>query len=216
MKTEKVIFDLDGTLLDTSLGIFESIIYAINKLNFPSLSKELFPTFIGPPLKYSFMRCLGCDEESAIQLMEAYREHYREGALLNAKPYDGIFDLCSQLKRRKIKMGVATSKPQLFSERILRHFGFDKYLDDIYGADLAGTLSKADLIRLCVGSLNPNTYIMVGDTESDAKGARECGVPFVAVSYGFGKPDKMEEYPMLGIADTPYEVLRIIEESEGK
>ena len=214
MKT--MIFDLDGTLLDTSLGIMESIRYASAKLGYPELPMEQLLTFIGPPLTDSFMRCYGCDKEKADLLTAAYREHYREGALLNAKPYDGILDVCRQLKERGLRLAVATSKPQMFSEQILHHFGFDGYMTEIHGADLEGRLSKTDLIRLCVGNSDPSDCIMVGDTEHDARGAMEASVPFIGVSYGFGNLKEMKQYPMIGVAKAPSDILRIIQESEDR
>ena len=76
-----VIFDLDGTLLDTSPGIMESVRYAAEKLGYPELNAAQLRSFIGPPLTDSFQRCYGCGEDEAWRLTAAYREHYREGAL---------------------------------------------------------------------------------------------------------------------------------------
>ena len=202
---KRIIFDLDGTLLDTSPGILESVRYAAEIMGYPELPMEKLYTFIGPPLRDSFMRCYGCDRAEAEGLTAEYRKHYREGALLNAKPYDGILELCEALRGAGYQLSVATSKPQVFAEQILHHFGFDKYMDQICGADLEGKLTKADLIRRCIGDRNPSACIMVGDTEYDAKGAQEAGISFIGVRYGFGNLDEM--YPM---ADTPLDVLRII------
>ena len=209
-----VIFDLDGTLLDTSPGITESVRYAAEKLGYPALSEDQLLSFIGPPLKDSFMRCYGSGESQAEALTAAYREHYREGALLNAKPYAGIPELLTELERRGIYSAVATSKPQVFSEQILRHFGLDRLFRVIHGADLEGKLKKADLIRLSVAdtAVSYDQCVMVGDTEHDAKGAKDTGVPFIGVSYGFGNPDEMLRYPCIGFADKPMDVLRILEE----
>ena len=209
-----VIFDLDGTLLDTSPGILECVRYASEKLGYPELPHEKLLTFIGPPLKDSFMRCYGCDEAEAERLTATYREHYRKGALLNAIPYNGILELCETLKAAGVQLAVATSKPQAFSEQVLRHFGFDRYLDVIFGADMAGHLSKADLIRQCVGDKDPSACVMVGDTDYDAIGAQEANVPFLAVSYGFGNKEKMLSYPHIGIAEKPMDIIEILADHE--
>ena len=207
---ECVIFDLDGTLVDTSPGIMESVRFAAEKHNYPHLTDNQLRTFIGPPLTGSFMRCYGCNDEEVKKLTDAYREHYREGALLNAKPYDRIFELCTELEKHGYRLAVATSKPQAFSERILYHFGFAFPI--ICGADLEGKLKKADLIRLCVTKAGADRAFMIGDTEHDARGAREAGVPFIAVSYGFGNPDEMMRYPHIGVAGSPMDVLQILKE----
>ena len=211
-----VIFDLDGTLLNTSPGIMESVRYAAEKLGYPPLTEEQLLSFIGPPLKDSFVRCYDCAMPQAEELTAAYREHYREGALLNAKPYDKIRELLTELERRNICSAVATSKPQAFSEQILRHFDLSRFFRVIHGSDLEGKLKKSDLIRLCAedtGALY-NQCVMIGDTEHDARGANDAGVPFIGVSYGFGNRDNMLRYPYIGLADMPMDVLRILDERE--
>lgn len=215
MQEKLILFDLDGTLVDTSQGIMECIQYAAEKLGYPELNEKQLRDFIGPPLKDSFMRCYGCDEEEAKRLMTMYRMHYREGALFHAKPYDGIIDLCKQLKNDGMTIGVATSKPQEFAEQILHRFGFDPYLDMIHGADMEGRLKKSDLIRLCMKDAGSQGGIMIGDTEHDAKGAQEAGAQFVAVTYGFGNREEMLSYPRIGVAKTTLEILEIIRSALG-
>ena len=204
-----VIFDLDGTLADTGPGIMESVRYATEKYGYPELSEELLRSFVGPPLGDSFMRCCGCDREEAEKLTAAYREHYRAGAMLHAEPYEGIFDLLGELCRRGHRTAVATGKPQAFAERVLKHFGFEKYLTEIHGADFEGRLTKADIIRMCIR--DGESAVMVGDTEQDARGAAEAGVPFIGVRYGYGNLKEMEKYPCIGMADTAKEILPLLE-----
>lgn len=207
------IFDLDGTLLDTSPGIFESVCYAAQKLGYPQLSREQLQRFIGPPLKASFQRCYGCNDMAADRLTAAYREHYREGAMLYATPYEGVFSLCESLYNLGILIAVATSKPQLFSELILRYFGIDRYLACVHGADLAGRLKKTDLIRACMEDAKafPEECVVIGDTEHDARGAQDVGVQFIVAGYGFGCPEEIAKYPCIGVAKVPLEILHIIE-----
>lgn len=209
------IFDLDSTLLDTSPGIMDSVCYAADKLGYPQLPKETLRSFIGPPLQGSFMRYYGCDKEAAEELTAAYRENYRAGALLHATPYDGIFTLLETLRNEGLLTMVATSKPQPFAEQILRHFGFA--FDAIHGVDFAGKFGKADMIRLCVEDTGaaPSGCVMIGDTEYDARGAQEAGVPFIGVSYGFGDPAEMAKYPSIGIVGTPMDVLKILAREVG-
>ena len=207
-----VVFDLDGTLVDTSPGVIESIKYAAKTLNYPKLSQEQLLSFIGPSLKTSFARCYGCNDSEADRLTDTYRAHYRQGSLLNARPYDGIIELCEELVNAGMLLKVATGKPQGFAEQILRHFGFERYFSVICGADMQGKLSKADLIRSCVKELDLSGCVMVGDTEHDAKGAAEAGISFIGVSYGFGNLKEMLNYPHIGLADNPWDVLQIIRE----
>ncbi|MCR5087922.1 MAG: HAD-IA family hydrolase [Oscillospiraceae bacterium] len=219
MSIRLAIFDLDGTLLDTSPGILESVCYAAEKLGYPSLPRERLLTFIGPPLKASFMRCWGCDEAEAERLTEAYREHYRGGALLYARPYEGIAELLEALRQDGLRLAVATNKPQAFSERILRHFELDRCFHVIHGADFEGQLTKADLIRACAADAGADASdcVMIGDTEHDARGAEEAGVPFLAVTYGFGfRRAEDVSFPHVGTADSPAGIRRILDETESE
>ena len=209
-----VIFDLDGTLLDTSPGIMESVRYAAEKLGYPSLSEKQLRSFVGPPLQDSFMRCYGCDRSQADALTAAYREHYPKGPILNARPYEGMETLLAALEQRGLCAAVATGKPQAFSEQILRHFGLERFFRVIHGSDMEGKLKKSDLIRLCAEDVGVpfNQCVMIGDTEHDARGAKDAGVPFIGVSYGFGDRDEMLRCPHIGFADKPMDVLRILDE----
>ena len=207
-----VIFDLDGTLIDTSPGIFESIVYSTEKLGYTRLSQSQLDSFIGPPIRDSFLRCYACDEAEANLLTAAFREQYLGGAMYNAVPYEGIIELCRKLKESGSRIAVATNKPQSASEKVLRHFGFGQYLSHVHCADAAGIVKKSDLIGACVNDAETDLSqcVMIGDTEHDAKGAMEAGVPFLAVSYGFGSIEDMMKYPHIGIADKPADIYGIL------
>lgn len=213
-KLKCVIFDLDGTLFDTARSIMECIDYSTDKLGYPRLSYEQKLPFIGPPLMDSYMKAYGCSEEEAKALILAYREHYGGDALLHVDPYEGISEMLQGVQDLGLKAAVATNKPQIYADRILKHFGFDKYMSVIHGADLKAELRKPDLIRLAAKDCGAELQkcIMVGDTEHDARGAAEAGVPFLAVTYGFANMDEMLRYPNIGLADSPAEVLELIRE----
>ena len=103
---KNVIFDLDGTLLDTREGILESAKYAAKVLGFKELPHETLLKFVGPPIQQSFMTFYGCDKETAQKGADIFRDFYKKDALLKAKPYEGIYELCETLKSNGIKMSV--------------------------------------------------------------------------------------------------------------
>ncbi len=213
-----VIFDLDGTLLDTREGILESVRYAAGQLGYPELPKEELLQFVGPPIQQSFMQHYGCDEETAQKAAGVFRTYYKTTALLMARPYEGIYALCETLKAHGLRMAVATYKREDYALTLLRHFRFDQYCDPMHGADDLNQLKKADIIQLCMKEMNaiPDECVLVGDTLHDAQGARDAGLSFIAVTYGFGFRDKAdtEGFPCYGIAKRPLDVAACIIKGE--
>ena len=209
-----VIFDLDGTLLDTREGILESVKHAAETLGYPPLEQDVLLTFVGPPIQQSFMTHYGCDAAAAQRAAEIFRAYYKDKALLKARPYKGIYTLCERLKQRGVRMAVATYKREDYALSLLHHFRFDDYCAVMHGADGENKLKKRDIVRLCMKELGaaPNDTVLVGDTAHDAVGAAEAGVGFLAVTYGFGFQDESElkEFASVGAARTPMEVADIL------
>ena len=207
---DAVIFDLDGTLLDTSEGIFKSVTYAIETLGFEKPSPEV----IGPPIQKSFARVYGLEKEEADKAADVFRNRYKEDDILLAKPYEGIFETLGKLRECGIKTAVATYKRQDYAEKILIHFGFDKAVDAICGSDFEGKLSKKDIIDNAIKRLGSerSRVVMVGDSDNDAVGASEIGVNFIGVTYGFGfsNAEDVKVFPGIGAADSPDGILRYV------
>ena len=215
---KNVIFDLDGTLLDTREGVIESAKYAAKQMGYPELPHETMLSFVGPPIQNSFMIHYGCDQETAQKAANIFRDYYKNTALLLAEPYEGIFDLCDLLKKNGVRMSVATYKREDYALTLLRHFNFHKYCDPMHGADNNNVLKKEDIIRMCqeeMGATKENS-VLIGDTDNDAKGAVKADTPFIAVTYGFGFKTKEDVagYPYMGVANTPIEIAKIILDGE--
>lgn len=211
---KNVIFDLDGTLLDTREGVIESAKYAARQMGYDELPYETMLSFVGPPIQNSFMKHYGCDQELAQKAANIFREYYKNTALLLAEPYEGIYDLCRVLKEHGVKMSVATYKREDYALSLLRHFDFHKYCDPMHGADNNNVLKKEDIVRMCQEEMGASKEdsVLIGDTDNDAKGAVKANTPFIAVTYGFGfrNEDDVAEYPHIGVASTPMEVAEII------
>lgn len=189
MKYSTVIFDLDGTLLDTSEGIMFSARYTANVMRAPVLTIEQQKSFIGPPLMDSFIRECGFKEEEARTAVELYREKYKEQGLYKAKQYNKMKELLISLREKKCNTGVATLKRDDFAKKIMKHFGLSQYFHSIIGIDDKDTHSKSDIISMCLQEVNQNDLskvVMIGDSMYDAIGAEEVGIDFIAVTYGYG------------------------------
>lgn len=218
MGIKNVIFDLDGTLLDTSKGIIESVEHTIKTMQLAELTEDELKSFIGPPLKKSFMNTCGCSEAQAVEAVRVFRAYYQDGPVMYAKHYQGLPSLCEELKRKGIKMGVATNKPNRFAVELIHSFDLDNYCTFVFGADEKGELSKRDLIKLCMKDMNAveSETVLIGDTDNDAIGAEQAGISFIAVTYGFGfrAGDKCTEYPCIGVADSPLQIADILMNNE--
>lgn len=183
-----VIFDLDGTLLDTSPGSIDSVNYTIKNLGLKSLGSEELYSFVGPPIQESFRNHFNMDESAALNAAGLFRRYYKEHSLFMADEYPGVMDLLAALKSRNYAIAVATYKREDYAMSLLEHFGIAQYCDSIHGADDACVRTKTDIVAMCMQDLSasPNESIMIGDSEHDAQGAEKLGIRFIGVGYGFG------------------------------
>ncbi len=185
-----VIFDLDGTLTKSEEGIWNCVKYAAQKLGFAQPDAPTLRKFIGPPLTYSFMTYMGMDEEMADRAVEVYRKRYTTVGLFENRVYPGIRRLFRTLKREGWYIGVATGKPQAASERILKHFGLDKFISRVAGPLGKHSEEKVDLIRRALPEAWDEAW-MVGDRKFDIEGAKAAGVKSIGVGYGYGSEDEL-------------------------
>lgn len=215
-KYEIAVFDVDGTLLNTKEGVLASVKEVILKHGLDMPSEEVLDTFIGPPIQDSLARTFDLDKEKADELAAEFRMIYKGPNLLKATPYEGIYELMDELVKRGVQIAVATYKRQDYAEDILKHFGFDRYSDILYGSDFEGKLKKVDIICKCMVDLGSEDYsnaVMIGDSWHDANGAKLLGVDFLGVTYGFDFHSKadVEACENVGSADTPLELLKYFE-----
>ena len=190
-----ILFDLDGTLTDPGLGITNSVAYALKRYGIEAENRESLYSFIGPPLKDSFMKYYGFSEEKAMEAIEVYREYFREKGLYENEVYDGIRELLEKIKQSGRRIVLATSKPEEFSIRILEHFDLIKYFHVVAGASMDEKRNKkGDVIRYAMekGGFTSEKAIMIGDREHDIFGAKENGLPSIGVLYGYGSEDELK------------------------
>ncbi|TKZ36089.1 HAD-IA family hydrolase [Brachyspira catarrhinii] len=201
-KYENILFDLDGTITDSAIGIINGVIYGIKKineihnLNIEIPSKDILRKFIGPPLDISFMKYCHKDENLANEFIKYYRKDYNENdGLFNCKLYDGIFDLIKNLHDKKFNLFVATAKPKESAVRIIEHFNLNIFFKEIY-APVFGEKSKnkTDVLikALSKEKFDKSKTIMIGDRIDDIDGAKNVGIDSIAVRYGFGEDKEFE------------------------
>lgn len=196
MKYEYVLFDLDGTLTDPAIGITNSVIYALEKSGATPPLREALYKFIGPPLVYSFKEYCGFTEEEALRAVGYYRERFSETGLFENEIYPGIRELLSRLRDSGTKIVLATSKPDVYSERILLHFDIRKYFFFVAGNTLSESRpEKEDVISYAIEScgIDPYHAVMVGDRKYDILGGKKFGMRTIGVTYGYGGEKELSE-----------------------
>ena len=209
-KYEYLLFDLDGTIVDASEGIYKSFEYALNHYGITVEDLNDLRVVIGPPLKDCFMGMYNFDEDKAIEAVAKYRERYSVTGLFECSIYDGIDVLLESLYNKGYKLVLATSKPEVYAKKILENKKLDKYFYYIAGAQIGGKIcNKEDVLSYIIDTLeidDVSKCLMIGDTKYDLAGAKEFNIDALGVLYGFGKHDELKCYPSIALANTVEEI----------
>ena len=218
------LFDLDGTLSESGEGILSCVEKVFEEMNKPLPDKDTLASFIGPPMYDSLHRC-GFSETEALKGVEIYKRNFVESGIYKNKVYDGIPEVLSTLKKHGVRMGVASTKYQLFTDRIISMLNIDGYFDIIGGSNSLTTPdesgekprhNKIEVMEYVISSLggsDRNRIVMIGDTRFDADGAAAAGTAFIGCTFGYGSKKEMEEYYTSGtpfFAETPTDILKFI------
>lgn len=211
-----ILFDLDGTITESGEGITRSVQYALEKIGKPEPDLEKLRVFVGPPLLEQFMKHADLDEETGKQAVAFYRERYNETGIYENRVYPGIPELLGELRRKGYLLAVASSKPEHYVKHILDYFHLTEYFHEIVGSEMNGNRTKKSqvieeaLMRMGLSG-HRNQVLMVGDKEHDVFGAREAGIACVAVSYGYGSMEELQNAHPLRIVDSVQELLHFFD-----
>lgn len=214
MKPRLIVFDLDGTLADTSPGIINSHKFANLKMGRQVPDDETLAKVIGGPLLETYKKKFSYSDSDAVEAVRIYRERYATHGINEVEIYSEIPELLKELKSRGFMLAVATLKAEKFAIPMLTALGVAQYFDLIHGVDDKDTRTKSFLIELCMSELNVSKEetILVGDSSHDAIGAQSAGVGFVAALYGFGFKTKSDVafFSSLGSIETPKKLLELL------
>lgn len=208
MTKENLFFDLDGTIINSMEGIFNSIKYVIDAFDLKKLSDEELITFIGPPLHNSFMNKFGVDFNTADKFTAKYREYYSIKGLFEFSLYDNIKEMLNILAP-KYNLYITTSKPTHYAKIILEKEDILRYFKIVSGSEKdKPDNSKSQVVNAVIKeyNLDPKTCLLIGDTKFDGEGANEAGIDFIGVSYGFGTKDELAKYNPIKIFDKPIDI----------
>ena len=224
MKYEIALFDLDGTLSESGEGILDCVRMIFTEMDRPMPDEKVIRSFIGPPMYESLKRC-GFDHDAAEEGVEIYKKNFIKSGIYKNKVYDGIFEVLDSLKAAGVKLGVASTKYQKFTDRIIAMLKLDSYFEVVGGStSLTGETpnepkprhNKVDVMNYVIDSLRESDndrIVMIGDTKFDADGAAKVGVDFIGCLFGYGTKEEMEEHYTIGkpiFVGNPSEITEII------
>ena len=211
---EYLLFDLDGTVVDSGLGVTNSVMYALKKWGIEVENREKLYVFLGPPLVDSFSEHYGFSHEDSLKCVDYYREYYDAHGIYQNTVYDGIVDVLIKARDMGKKLIIATSKPEEYAKRILDHLGLSERFDLIAGATMDESRNeKAGVIRYALetyGITDTSKIVMIGDRKYDVIGAAENNIETIGVLYGFGDEPELLKAGAKYIAPTPADILKFV------
>lgn len=209
-----ILFDLDGTLTDPKPGITKSVQYALGKMGIVEEDLDKLTSFIGPPLTTSFKEFYNMNDDEANQALQYYRERFSAVGLYENAVYEGMKELLEELQSQGKTVFVATSKPTIFSIKILEHFGLIHFFKAVIGSELDGTrVEKNEVIESVLSEIEGHDLkkiIMVGDRKFDILGAQQNGIDVIGVAYGYGSYDELKAAKPNYIVETISELRAIL------
>ena len=213
-----VLFDLDGTLVDSEPGIFASVRSAAATLGLPEPTAEQLRAMVGPPLQDGFALVLTVPPDDVPRAVAAYRETYSGGALLDVTVHDGVPELLDHLLGSGAILAVATSKPETFAVRVLEATGLLPFFASVHGATLDGTVRHKDQVVAAALAAHPEGRdpVLVGDRSHDVVGAAANGLPCIGAGWGPAPDGELEAAGAAFVAATPSEVLSALAETIGR
>ena len=205
-----LLFDLDGTLTDPKPGIVRCMKYALDKLGAPRPADDVLASFIGPPLRGTFATLLGTSDHGLIErALALYREEYGATGLFENHVYAGITRMLDQALPVASAAFVATLKPKVYADRIVRRLGLEPYFSGVYGPELESRFDdKVDLLAhlLATEKVSPERAVMIGDRAGDIVGARANRVRSIGVLWGYGSESELADAGVDLLCSSPGEL----------
>lgn len=202
---DTLLFDLDGTLTDSTEGIVRCLEYALERMGFDIPEDK--NKFLGPPLYRSFAEFCGMNEEQVNEAVRIFRERYSTVGLFENRVYEGVPEMLKRLRDGGKRIMVATSKPEVYAVRIFDRFGLSQFFEIVGGANINGTRNDKDEVIEYVlekaGISDRSSVLMIGDRRQDVLGAHKTGLKCMGILWGFGSIEELTEAGADFIAETP-------------
>lgn len=214
-KYDYVIFDFDGTVVDTGEGILKSLQYSFEQMGREAPDMSDLKRFIGPPVYYSYTHFYGVSEDEVGEYIRKYRERYKVQGIYECELYCGMKELLCQLRKRGVKLGIASSKPEHLIYSVADYLEITDMFDAIVGVkvDDSNHSTKTGLVLDAMEKLGvreKDKVLMVGDRCFDIDGASGAGVDSCGALWGYGNEEEFKEHKATHIISEPAEVIKLI------
>lgn len=203
---KNIIWDLDGTLVDTAPGIVLTYTYLMQNQYLPNRNEAEIQRLIGPRLQFVFQEEFRLTTEQAQEMVVRFREYYDTHGLSHAEPYPQVLNVVGKLKEKGFTQSIVTNKREDLAKSLCARYSLNKFMGVLIGGDPCGEKAKSELVEHCLQSLGTRDAIMIGDTEEDKQAAAKAGISFLGVNYGYGFHD------VPSYANSPEEILGKLEQ----
>jgi phosphoglycolate phosphatase len=208
---ETILFDLDGTLIDSFEGLTRCYAHALSSLGRVPPPPEGLRDCIGPPIRRNFARLLGSEDPALLEsAVHHFRERYASVGWTECHLYAGVLEMVDGVRALGARVYVATAKPQTFADRILARLGLTERIDGAFGPPLDGSMDDKRILlghALRTASIDAASAALVGDRDNDVRAALAHGVLPVGVTWGFGSREELVLAGAALVLDSPPDVV---------
>lgn len=216
MSKKIVIFDLDGTLIDSLKDLKEAVNFALNKLNFEIHPLSSYEKFIGNGvnklLKRAMPKEFRDDENMFVELKNIFLKYYDENLVVHTKPYDGIYDVLNSLKNRDIKLAVASNKYHKATIEIVNALFSEYEFEFVFGQrDSVKTKPNPAVINeiMTLSKVDKSEVLFIGDSLVDVETGKNANVDVCAVTWGYEDREKLLSSNATYFAEKPSDILEV-------
>ena len=207
------LFDLDGTLIDSELGILTCVRHALTRMAVPVPEPASLRSWIGPPLHHSFAPLLDRDEARIRAAIDHYHDRFQSIGWREHTVYPGMAELIAALQAAGHRLAVVTSKPKMHAAPIIANLPFGAVFDRLYGPQPGSSqCEKATMIATALADFNatPEQAVMIGDRCFDIAGAVANGIRGLGVLWGFGSRQELQQAGASAIVATPDDLAKLL------
>ena len=208
--TDTILLDMDGTIIDSGPGIMRCINHTLVHYGLPEADAATLRKCVGPPLSDTFKNRFDFPDDKIMEAINVYRAEYNAGGIFECSLYPGIRECIKGLYEAGYDLVVTSSKHDVACRRIVEHFELSDYFYDVVGSTGDASRETKTEVLLAFFEMHPDhkkeNAVLIGDTRFDAEGAKNVGLRFIAVTYGYGTRESLLSTDALTLLDSPLEI----------